>query len=120
MVDKLDTDPAEPLWHLYMVRLENGHLYTGITTDVERRLNEHQSGKGAKFLRGKGELELVLTKPIGNHSMALKAEALIKKMNKQKKEQLICGEITLSTEIESEDELNRNFRSPADFILPAE
>ncbi|MDQ6973135.1 MAG: GIY-YIG nuclease family protein, partial [Mariprofundaceae bacterium] len=58
-----------------MIRCRNGHLYTGISTDVERRLSEHRTGKGAKYLRGKDPLELVLQQRIGSHSDALKAEA---------------------------------------------
>jgi putative endonuclease len=96
MPDKVNhTNPAEPLWHLYMIRLENGHLYTGITTDVERRFNEHQSGKGAKFLRGKGSMTLAFSTPIGDRSSALKCEAQIKKMPKREKEQIVNGSICL-------------------------
>jgi len=76
-------------WFLYLVRCNNGSLYTGITTDVERRFCEHQSGKGAKFLRGKGPLELVFQLQLENHSTALKTEMLVKKMNKQDKETLV-------------------------------
>ena len=46
-------------WFLYLIRTADNKLYTGITTDVERRYQQHQSGKGAKALRGKGELTLV-------------------------------------------------------------
>ena len=48
------TDTFPTLWHLYMLRLPSGMLYTGITTDVARRPAQHQAGKGAKALRGKG------------------------------------------------------------------
>ena len=83
---------AKAVWYLYIIRLENGHLYTGITTDIDRRFSEHQSGKGAKYLRGKGKMTLVFTDEIGNHSSALKMEARIKKMPKTKKERLINGD----------------------------
>jgi len=76
-------------WFLYMVRCKGGHLYTGITTDVERRFAEHQSGKGAKYLRGKVPLELVFQQQIGSRSEALKIEALIKKWPKADKEKII-------------------------------
>ena len=46
-------------WQLYIVRTAAGALYTGITTDVTRRVNQHQSGRGARALRGKGPLDLV-------------------------------------------------------------
>ncbi|MDQ6969882.1 MAG: GIY-YIG nuclease family protein, partial [Mariprofundus sp.] len=66
---------ASRIWYLYMVRCGKGQLYTGISTDVTRRFAEHQAGKGAKFLRGKGPLVLQFEQPIGSHSEALKVEA---------------------------------------------
>ncbi|EDM2309692.1 GIY-YIG nuclease family protein, partial [Salmonella enterica] len=45
-------------WYLYLIRTADNALYTGITTDVARRYRQHQTGKGAKALRGKGELTL--------------------------------------------------------------
>jgi len=77
------------LWFLYMIRCKGNMLYTGITTDVERRFKEHQAGKGAKFLRGKAPLALVYQITVGNHSEALKEELRIKKLSKAAKEKLI-------------------------------
>ncbi len=48
-------------WFLYLIRTADNKLYTGITTDVERRYQQHQSGKGVKALRGKGELTLAFS-----------------------------------------------------------
>jgi putative endonuclease len=76
-------------WFLYMIRCKNEQLYTGITTDVQRRLGEHQRGKGAKFLRGRGPLKLVFQQKIGSHSDALRMEAAIKKFPKAAKEEFI-------------------------------
>ena len=79
-------------WYLYIIRLENGSLYTGITTDIDRRFSEHQSGKkGAKFLRGKGVLTLVYSCEVSDRSEASKLEAQVKKMSKSDKEKLISG-----------------------------
>lgn len=86
---------TENQWYLYILRLENGNLYTGISTDIGRRLNEHRSGKGAKYLRGKGEFEVVFSCLLGSRSDALKAEARVKKMTKADKERLIAGGIAL-------------------------
>nr|WP_194335048.1 GIY-YIG nuclease family protein [Mariprofundus sp. KV] len=72
-----------------MIRCNSGQLYTGITTDVDRRFAEHQQGKGAKFLRGKGPLELVFTALIGDRSDALKMEIRVKKLRRSEKEALI-------------------------------
>jgi len=78
-------------WHLYILRLASGHLYTGITTDVERRFAEHQSGspKAAKSLRGKGPLALVFSCPVGDQSQALRLEARIKKLSRAEKLKLV-------------------------------
>lgn len=64
-------------------------LYTGITTDVARRLAQHQAGKGAKALRGKGELTLVFHCQAGNRSSASKLEHQVKQLNKSQKERLV-------------------------------
>lgn len=84
-------------WHLYIVKCTDGSLYTGVTLDVDRRLKEHQSknGKGSKYLRGRGPLELVFTCQFENKNLALSEEAKLKKWPKRKKEQLIKGEIFL-------------------------
>ncbi|MHC4322129.1 MAG: GIY-YIG nuclease family protein [Planctomycetota bacterium] len=84
-------------WFLYLIRCRNGRLYTGITTDVERRFEEHKSGdkKGSKYLRGKTPLKLVMKKRVGDRSMALKVEAKVKKLPKAKKELLVGGKIKI-------------------------
>lgn len=82
-------------WYLYLIRCTDNRLYTGITTDVSRRFAEHQAGKGAKALRGKGELTLVFHQPIGDRSQALRAEYRIKQLSKTQKEQLVDGKVTL-------------------------
>ncbi|PVZ83064.1 hypothetical protein C9426_27865 [Serratia sp. S1B] len=79
------------IWSLYMLRMSGGMLYTGITTDVTRRLTQHQTGKGAKALRGKGPLTLVFHCQVGDHSHALKLEYRVKQLSKQQKEQLITN-----------------------------
>lgn len=78
-------------WYLYLIRCANGHLYTGITTDVARRFNEHQSSspKAAKYLRGKGPLTLVYQEQVGTRSDALKREIAVKKLSHSQKLSLI-------------------------------
>ena len=85
------------MWHLYLIRTKQGHLYTGITQDVQRRFKEHQEGgvKAAKSLKGKRPLKLVYQEEIGSHSLALKTEAAVKKWSKKKKESLVKKEISL-------------------------
>lgn len=75
----------ESVWYLYILRCKDGSLYTGITTDVEKRLAAHRSGKGAKYTRGRGPLELVYRETCAGHSEALKRELQIKRMPREKK-----------------------------------
>ncbi|TLS76387.1 GIY-YIG nuclease family protein [Mariprofundus erugo] len=94
-----DTDipAASPApWFIYLIRCRDGQLYTGITTDVERRLSEHRAGKGAKYLRGRTPLSLAFSQQVGSHSDALKMERSIKKLSKTEKEKLICSSDCIS------------------------
>ena len=77
-------------WKLYILRCGDGTLYTVITTNVEARLEVHRSGKGAKYTRGRGPLELVYSEECGTHSDALKREFAIKALPREEKER-ICG-----------------------------
>lgn len=72
-------------WYLYVLRCGDGTLYTGITTDVEKRLEQHRSGKGAKYTRGRLPLELVYRETCEDHSAALKREYEIKKLSREEK-----------------------------------
>ncbi|MEE9598344.1 MAG: GIY-YIG nuclease family protein [Acidiferrobacterales bacterium] len=80
-------------WHLYLVRTRTGALYTGVAKDVERRLAEHESskGKGAKYLRSKGPFKLTYRARIGSRALALKVEAGVRRLSKQKKEELVAA-----------------------------
>ncbi|MHB0774460.1 GIY-YIG nuclease family protein [Halomonas sp. WWR20] len=72
----------QAVWYLYMIKTAAGALYTGITTDVERRFREHCNGKrGARALRGKGPLTLRHWQPVGSRSDALRLEAYIKTLD---------------------------------------
>ena len=77
-------------WYLYILRCGDGTLYTGITTDVARRLEAHRQGRGAKYTRGRGPLELIYQEECGTHSEALKRELEVKALSRMEKEQLIC------------------------------
>ena len=78
-------------WYLYILRCADGTLYTGITTDVEARLETHRSGKGAKYTRGRTPLELVYREECEDHSQALKRELAVKDMSREEKQKLING-----------------------------
>ena len=75
----------EQIWYLYILRCGDGTLYTGITTDVDKRFEAHASGKGAKYTRGRGPLELVYTESCESHSAAAKREWQIKQLKKSEK-----------------------------------
>ncbi|GAC65053.1 GIY-YIG nuclease family protein [Edwardsiella tarda] len=79
-------------WYLYILRTATGALYTGITTDIARRLAQHQSGRGAKALRGKGPLTLVFQAAITAHGEALRVEYRIKRLSKKQKERLVSDQ----------------------------
>lgn len=78
-------------WSVYMVRCADRSLYTGISTDVERRFAEHSEGgpKSAKYLRGRGPLTLVYQKSAGSRSEALIEELRLKRLSKSEKELLL-------------------------------
>jgi putative endonuclease len=85
------------IWFIYLIRTDKGSLYTGITTDVDRRFKEHDASgiRAAKFLKGKGPLTLAFFTEVGGRSHALKLEYRVKRLTKRKKEQIIFGSITL-------------------------
>jgi len=74
------------MWHLYILRCADNTLYTGITNDLERRIDEHNSSKlGAKYTRGRRPVTLIYSKKLKNRSEASKEEARIKKMSRSEK-----------------------------------
>jgi predicted GIY-YIG superfamily endonuclease len=79
----------EKKWYLYILRCGDGTLYTGITTDVQARFAQHQAGKGAKYTRGRGPLEVVYTEECEDHSAALKRELAVKALSRDEKERMI-------------------------------
>lgn len=84
---------AEQPWFVYMLRTAKGALYTGVTTDINRRVAEHQSGgpKAAKALKGKGPLRLVYQEQAENKVSAMQREYALKQLSKAQKEALITA-----------------------------
>jgi putative endonuclease len=72
-------------WVVYMLECADKSLYTGITTNLERRLAEHEAGKGAKYTRGRGPFLLVYSETCEGRAEATRREAAIKLMDKAKK-----------------------------------
>ncbi|PIJ51094.1 hypothetical protein BL250_01570 [Erwinia sp. OLTSP20] len=84
------TPPLVAAWRLYILRTARGVLYTGISTDVSRRFAQHQRGKGAKSLRGKGPLELLFDTAAGDRASASRLEYRVKQLTRQQKLRLIA------------------------------
>jgi len=73
-------------WHLYVLLCKDGTLYCGITNDLERRIAQHNTGKGARYTRGRGPLTLRRSWPQQSKSAALKAEFAFKRLSRAAKE----------------------------------
>lgn len=78
--------------YVYILRCSDGTLYTGWTNDINKRLEAHNSGNGAKYTRGRLPVTLVHLEELPTKSDALKREAAIKKLSLKKKWALINGE----------------------------
>lgn len=77
-------------WELYIIQTKSKKLYTGITTDLDRRLKDHQSGKkGARFFRFSDPEKVLYREPHPNRSKATKREIQIKKLTRKQKLALI-------------------------------
>ena len=75
--------------YVYMIRCKDGSLYTGWTNNLEKRFRNHCEGKGAKYTRGRGPLELVYYEVFEDKKDAMKREYAIKQLKKSEKEKLI-------------------------------
>ncbi|MDT8370392.1 MAG: GIY-YIG nuclease family protein [Gammaproteobacteria bacterium] len=81
---------TEQSWFVYIIEAENGHLYTGITTDLARRLTQHQTKQnGARFFHTSAAKQFVYHETHPDRSSASKREAVIKKLSRQAKFSLI-------------------------------
>ena len=78
------------MWYVYILRCGDGTLYTGMTDDIPRRLAAHRAGRGAKYTRGRGPLELVYQETLPDRSAALKREFAIKRLSRAQKDALIA------------------------------
>ena len=88
------TGPARPGWWVYLLRCADGSLYTGITTDVARRLAEHngEGGEGARYTRGRRPVVLAYQEPADSRASAARREAAIRRLSRAGKLALCNGE----------------------------
>ena len=83
--------PRLPRWCVYLLRCGDGTLYAGMTNDLERRLAAHRCGRGARYTRGRGPLEVVHVEGKRTRSSALKREAVLKRLKREDKLALLSG-----------------------------
>lgn len=79
-------------WLVYIIYCSDNSFYTGITTDLERRFQQHQNQTGAKYFRGREAKEVVYVESNHDRSSASRREAVIKKLNRDGKLNLINSE----------------------------
>ena len=82
-------------WQVYILRCKAGTLYTGVTTDVVRRVEAHNRGRGAAYMRRNGPGMLVYLEDAPSQSAALKREAAIKRLSRARKLTLLSAESNL-------------------------
>lgn len=75
--------------YVYMIRCQDDSLYTGYTNNIERRIQMHEAGKGAKYTRGKGPFVLEFCQEYLTKKEAMQSEYAIKQLSKREKERLI-------------------------------
>lgn len=80
----------KPGWFVYVVRCADRTLYTGVTTDTQRRIAEHNQGVGARYTRSRGPVRLVYTERAADRGAALRREHEIKRMSADAKKQLVA------------------------------
>jgi putative endonuclease len=83
--------------HVYVLECADGTLYTGYTTNVERRVAEHEAGEGAKYTRGRTPVELVHVETFASRSAAQSREYAIKQLSRGEKERLVYAESSSSS-----------------------
>ncbi|MEZ6047377.1 MAG: GIY-YIG nuclease family protein [Planctomycetaceae bacterium] len=76
-------------WQLYILRCADGSLYTGITNNLQRRLEQHQAGTASRYTRSRLPIQLEFEERQKSKSAALKRELAVKKLSREKKEELI-------------------------------
>jgi len=77
------------IWFLYILKCKDGSLYTGITNNLANRIKAHNTGRGSKYVHSRGGGKLAYQETFSSKSSALKREAIIKKLCRQKKHELL-------------------------------
>lgn len=115
----------EPVWYVYLIRCGDGSLYAGISTDVERRLREHREAgpRGARYLKGRGPLQLAYSAAAGDRARASRLEWRLKRLSAPDKRRLVASQpVDLATWLrrQSSDGQDASGKGPGrDQQLPA-
>ena len=81
------------MWFVYIVRCSDRTLYTGVTTDADKRVAEHNRGQGARYTRSRLPVELVYVEPAADRGAALRREGEIKRMRSAAKRRMVSGDV---------------------------
>jgi putative endonuclease len=85
-------NPRVPEYYCYMIECADGTFYTGWTTDPERRLQQHSSGRGARYTRSRGPLRLAYVEPQPDLTTAMRRERALKALSRKRKLALATGQ----------------------------
>jgi putative endonuclease len=85
------TAGAGAVWFLYILECCDGSFYTGVTTDIDRRLREHQEGTASRYTRTRRPVVLAYQEECGTRSRSLARECAVKSLSRRRKEELISG-----------------------------
>jgi len=84
-------ETAGAVWFLYILKCCDGSFYTGVTTDIDRRLREHQEGTASRYTRIRRPVVLIYREECGSRSRSLSRECVVKSLSRRRKEELISG-----------------------------
>lgn len=85
------------LWHLYILRCQDGSLYTGVTKDLARRFKMHNDGKASRYTRVRRPVEMIYHQECGSRTQALVRECAVKSLPKKKKLEIVnAGKVNVS------------------------
>ncbi|KAF0102330.1 MAG: putative endonuclease [bacterium] len=91
--DISEAPPAGPAWFVYLLRCADGSLYCGITTDPERRLREHNRGRGARYTRGRRPVLLIHLECLPSRAAAARREVELKRLQRAAKLAVVAGNV---------------------------
>jgi putative endonuclease len=91
MIRGMKTQEKDDPWHLYILECQDRSFYTGITKDLERRLNEHNQGRASRYTRTRRPVRLCYQEQCSGRAQALVRECQVKALSRAQKEQLVRG-----------------------------